>query len=159
MNPETFLQYITRKTGVGRTGRIMAAIIHLGCALFIWVSAHNHPDPWWWAAGAIALLVLVGFWWNTFDNYMADQKRLSKPPNQNHYDDVCEGCKPLRMIEFDKDGQRVLGGPITDMTKWYAAVCDLDRAVARKELAAMSAEGYTAIIKQHAAYLAKFPKP
>jgi len=150
MNPETFLQYITRKTGVGRTGRIMAAIIHLGCALFIWVSAHNHPDPWWWAAGAIALLVLVGFWWNTFDNYMADQKRLSKPPNQNHYDDICEGCDPV-MYKNRK--------PIDDIVKWYAAVHKENREFAGTILTNVPPWRYQEIAAEYQAYLAKFPKP
>jgi hypothetical protein len=147
MNPETFLQYITRKTGVGRTSRIMAGLIHAGCALFIGVSAHNYPDPWWWAAGAIALMVLVGFWWNTFDNYMADQKRLSKPPNQNHYDDVCEGCDPV-MFKNRK--------PITDIVKWYAASRKMSREMAAHILGRTGGVG---IVDEHAAYLAKFPKP
>jgi hypothetical protein len=150
MNPETFLQYITRKSGMGRTGWFAATLIHAFVVLLLVYSARNHGEHLWWVAGAFGLLILWGYWWGTYGNYRLDRTRTSKPPNQNHYDDVCEGCDPV-MYKNRK--------PITDMTKWYAAVCDLDRAVARKELAAMSAEGYTAIIKQHAAYLAKFPKP
>ena len=150
MNPETFLQYITRKSGMGRTGWFMAVLIHAFVVLLFVYSARNHGEHLWWVAGAFGLLILWGYWWGTYGDYRLDRTRTSKPPNQNHYDDVCEGCDPV-MYKNRK--------PITDMTKWYAAVCDLDRAVARKELAAMSAEGYTAIIKQHAAYLAKFPKP
>ena len=150
MNPETFIQYITRKTGMGRTGWFMAILIHAIAVLYVFYTVANYPEPGWWVPLAFAVGIAAIVWGGTYGNYRLDRARTSKPPNQNHYDDVCEGCDPV-MYKNRK--------PITDMTKWYAAVCDLDRAVARKELAAMSAEGYTAIIKQHAAYLAKFPKP
>ena len=150
MNPETFLQYITRKSGMGRTGWFMAILIHAIAVLYVFYTVANYPERGWWVPLAFAVGIAAIVWGGTYGNYRLDRTRNSKPPNQNHYDDVCEGCDPV-MYKNRK--------PITDIVHWYAAVCDLDREVARKELAAMSTEGYMAIKARHAAYLAKFPRP
>ena len=150
MNSETFLQYITRKTGMGRTGWFMAVLIHAFVVLLFVYSARNHGEHLWWVAGAFGLLILWGYWWGTYGNYRLDRARTSKPPNQNHYDDVCEGCDPVRM----KDG-----GPITDIVKWYAAVNGDNREHAAFILETVPLWRYKEIAAAFRAYLAKFPKP
>lgn len=150
MNPETFLQYITRKTGMGRTGWFMAILIHAIAVLYVFYTVANYPEPGWWVPLAFAVGIAAIVWGGTYGNYRLDRARNSKPPNQNHYDDVCEGCVPVRMKK---------GGPITDPVKWYAAHYKCSRESAAYILENATSERISRIKFHHAAYLATFPKP
>ena len=150
MNPETFLQYITRKTGMGRTGWFAATLIHAFVILLLVYSARNHGEHLWWVAGAFGLLILWGYWWGTYGNYRLDRARTSKPPNQNHYDDVCEGCDPV-MYKNRK--------PIKSVSVWYAATRKVSREDAENTLHSMSAADLALVFDEYDAYLDNFPKP
>lgn len=150
MNPETFLQYITRKTGMGRTGWFAATLIHAFVVLLLVYSARNHGEHLWWVAGAFGLLILWGYWWGTYGNYRLDRTRTSKPPNQNHYDDVCEGCDPV-MYKNRK--------PITERDVWYAARMGISRPMAQQIWDLLPYAEKARVNAEHASYLRKFPKP
>ena len=148
--PETFLEYITRKTGLGRTGWSMVALIHVGCALYVGYTVTNYPERGWWVLLAFAVGIAAIMWGGTYGNYRLDRARASKPPNLNHYPDVCEGCVPVRMKN---------GGPIRSIVDWYAATRKITRDGACTRLIYMGADEREKVYKEHDAYLAKFPQP
>lgn len=62
----TFLRYITRHSGLGRTGWFAAIVIHAFAAL--WLYLH-------WISAIIGLAMLVAFWGGTWSNYRRDNPR------------------------------------------------------------------------------------
>jgi hypothetical protein len=150
MNSETFLQYITRKTGMGRTGWFMAILIHAIAVLYVFYTVANYPEPGWWVPLAFAVGIAAIVWGGTYGNYRLDRARTSKPPNQNHYDDVCEGCDPV-MYKNRK--------PIKSVSVWYAATRKVSREDAEHTLYSMSAADLALVFDEYDAYLDNFPKP
>ena len=150
MNSETFLQYITRKTGMGRTGWFMSGVIHLFSLLLLGYGFANHSERLWWVPIAFSGVIVGGFWLGTIANFRTDRARNSKSPNQNHYDDVCEGCDPV-MYKNRK--------PIKSVSVWYAATRKVSREDAEHTLYSMSAADLALVFDEYDAYLDNFPKP
>ena len=85
----TFLQYATRKTGVGRTSWFFAIIIHIGALAAIWYgqSMIRDGEPWGWIVAGIGAIMAVGFWLGTRSNYRTDKAREEAGPSNpnNHH--------------------------------------------------------------------------
>lgn len=145
----TFLQYITQRSGFGRTSWIQFAVVMAFVVLWIGLSIDSHPDHLWWVAGLVGVLMLVGLLAGTWFNYRDDSKRWNKPPNLNHYPDVCENCDPVRMAD---------GGPIGLLQVWYAATRKISRIEAGRRLWSMTTEEYVSVFDEHQAYLNSFNK-
>lgn len=145
--PETLHDYLTRKTGFGRTHWFWAILIALFIILWLCLSITNYPEPWWWVPGAIAVGMFAIVIGGTLHNWKTDRARAAKPPLNNHYTDVCEGCDPLRMAD---------GKPITDLLKWYAASKGIDRRTAKVILDTMGMDESYATKRAHYDYLRQF---
>lgn len=147
----TFLRYITQRTGFGRTSWPLFAVIVAFIALWLGLSVDSYPEHLWWVSAAIAVLMVAVLVVGTARNYIDDKRRLTAPPNLNHYPDLCEGCDPPLMAD---------GGRITDLEKWYAATRRIDRDAAWAALVMMTADKFDAIVAEHQAYLNDLaPKP
>ena len=87
----TFLQYATRKTGLGRTHWFFAILIHIGFILFCTGGIYwlvDERDPLMWIVIAIPVLGSVGFWVFTYGNYRTDKAREEAGPSNKHRGDV-----------------------------------------------------------------------
>lgn len=144
----TFLRYITQRSGFGRTSWTQFAIITTFILLWIGLSVDSYPEHLWWVPGGVAVLMSAIVIGGTVSNYRADSKRWAAPPNRNHYQDVCEGCDPVRMAD---------GTVILSLTKWYAAVNGQTREQASEALRNVSV--YRESVEAHNAYMKAFPKP
>lgn len=141
-----FLRYITRPSGFGRTQWVPAAIIHLAYLGMI------IQRIWWNSTAALfvfyfGLFLCFMFWIATWRNWKVDRKGVPRHPN-NHYPDVCENCDPVCM----KDG-----GPIPNMTWWYATTHGLTREQAGSDLDRMDAAVWRFVRDEYRLYL-KHPK-
>lgn len=145
----TFLQYITQRSGFGRTSWLQFAVVIAFVVLWIGLSIDSYPDHLWWVAGFLGLVMVAILMLGTWMNYTEDSKRWNKPPNLNHYPDVCENCDPVRMAH---------GGPIVDLVKWYAATRKVTRAEAIICLAEMKEKSFRDLRMEHNAYLNSFPE-
>lgn len=86
----TFLQYATRKTGLGRTHWFFAILIHIGFILFCTGGIYwlvDERDQLMWIVIAIPVLGSVGFWVFTYGNYRTDKAREEAGPSNpnNHH--------------------------------------------------------------------------
>jgi hypothetical protein len=93
----TFLEYITRRTGLGRTHWFWAIVIHVGFAAFCamgiyWLIADNE----WWhiATFGIPIIGTVAFWIYTWKNWKTDKAREEAGPANplGHHDQLWDGA-------------------------------------------------------------------
>lgn len=145
----TFMQYITRSTGLGRTAWGWAAIINFAAIAMIIGGAFPWYGHLWILFTGIAIAAL--FWIGTYSNWKTDRDHSDRHSN-NHYPDVCENCQPVQMAA---------GGPITDIVWWVAATRGWTREEAAKRLAAWAMNGketWSHVYKEHQHYLNTFKK-
>lgn len=142
----TFLQYATRKTGVGRTSWFFAIIIHIGAGAAIWYgqSMLRDGEPWGWLVAGLGAIMAVGFWLGTRSNYRTDKAREERGSSNKHRADVCETCNPVRWND---------GRPLAELHRWYAAVNHISWESAQMDLEMVTADALTSIRKSHAKYL------
>ena len=139
------LAYLTRRTGLGRTGWIAIAVIYMAVVGYLVYSFTSYPERGWWVPSAFAVVITAIVVGGTLKNFRTDQALAHAPPVNNHYPEVCEGCYPPRMKDMS---------PITDPVIWYAATRGHDQPTAQRILANVSPARYAELMAEHKAYLA-----
>ena len=85
----TFLQYVTRPSGVGRTKWLPFIAIRIGCGLAIYygITMIANEEPWGWLVLAFGPGLLIGFYLGTRSNYRTDKAREEAGPSNpnNHH--------------------------------------------------------------------------
>ncbi len=142
----TFLQYATRKTGLGRTSWFFAIVIHIGALAAIWYgqSMIRDGEPWGWIVAGIGAIMAVGFWLGTRSNYRTDKAREEAGSSNKHLTDVCETCNPVRWND---------GHPLTELYQWYAAVQDISWHDAQLNIGNMTTNEIHVLRVTHDKYL------
>lgn len=142
-----FTDYITRKTGVGRTSWFFAIVIHLGAGAAIWYgqSMIRNAEPWGWVVAGMGALIAVGFWLGTRNNYRRDKAAEERGSSNKHRNDICETCNP---VCWKKDG-----APLKELHIWFAAINDISWDQAQMRLGTMPLWQVDEYKKDHARYL------
>lgn len=139
---ESFIHYITRPTGMGRTAWWAAIVINAALlfmlSFYLWAD-----DSTKYVLPFIGLIVGAIYWFGTVKNWKVDRDGSPRHPN-NHYPDVCENCDPLCM----KDGN-----PIPWISWWYAATRGITREQAKAQLDDMPSDKYQGVIDGYTTYL------
>ena len=85
----SFLQYVTRPSGVGRTKWLPFIFIRLGAgaAIYYGIDMLANNEPWGWLVLAFGPGLLIGFYLGTRSNYRTDKAREEAGPSNpnNHH--------------------------------------------------------------------------
>ena len=85
----SFLQYVTRPSGVGRTKWLPFIFIRLGAgaAIYYGIDMLANHEPWGWLVLAFGPGLLIGFYLGTRSNYRTDKAREEAGPSNpnNHH--------------------------------------------------------------------------
>ena len=85
----TFLQYVTRPSGVGRTKWLPFIFIRIGAgaAIYYGIDMLANNEPWGWLVLAFGPGLLIGFYLGTRSNYRTDKAREEAGPSNpnNHH--------------------------------------------------------------------------
>lgn len=88
LKAETFIQFITRSTGLGRTPWLRTIIIHALCILGIILGLSTVKFDYAWIASIVCGGILAGLWISTWINWRDEQKivkRMETTSNVLHH--------------------------------------------------------------------------
>jgi hypothetical protein len=71
--PETFLQFITRRTGFGKTSWWSFTIIQAFVILGFYLSIETCPEPGWWITLVTSTCIEAILWIGTYRNWKGKQ--------------------------------------------------------------------------------------
>ena len=100
-------------------------------------------DQWHWMVPVMGIAVECIYWIGSWQ-HRKRLRKLNATPGNFHYPEVCEGCDPVCFND---------GKPIDLLPWWYAAVHDITREAARKQLNDMDVKAYVAQRKLFRKYL------